>query len=151
MARVGYRTEFLLTPTVVDADAIRDTRVESRRCLFHDEGEGEETSGIFRWYSQAGCFTECMLDHARETCHCVPWDVPFADGDGNNGNNFPICSSYGYYCFNEAMKNTTHRGVRCGGCLPDCNVVDYHVTTTSTPIDPETECGPGKVPQIIND
>ena len=125
---------------VVKSDDIRDTPVDSRNCLFPEERN--ERLDVFKQYSQAACFTECMMSYARSTCHCTPWDFPFADDDEGE-----ICSFYGYYCFHEAMKNLTHRTRVCD-CLPDCNVVNFQVTLTTTPIDPETECGAGKVAML---
>ncbi len=63
-----------------------------------------------------------MLEFAAEMCLCVPWDYPRFP----NSKDVEICNFYGYYCFDQVMRNTSH-SKECQGCMPDCNVVDYQV------------------------
>ncbi len=123
-------THIHITPVVMQSDDLRGISVEKRECLFSDEVAGLI---FFKNYSQAACQFECLVRHAKSVCHCTPWDFPF------QGNHTSICNLYGYYCFEESMKNTSHLNEECP-CLPDCNVIDYHIEQTATPIDFIKEC-----------
>ncbi len=133
-ARAGYHTEFLLTPTVLTSGDLRDMEVEERNCMFPHEG-GSDLKLASR-YSQEACVFECMVEFSRSVCNCTPWDFPSSDGDGDGR---AMCNAYEYYCFDEAMKNTTHKTGVCR-CLPDCEVAEYLVTEKASPIDVLEEC-----------
>ncbi len=131
--QIGHHTTFLLTPLVLTADEdLKKLSPEKRNCLFPDEGSRNLT--LLQYYSQAGCFFECMIKHAREFCHCSPWDFPFTDNEPTK-----ICNSYGYFCYNEIMRNTSHMSKYCN-CLPDCNVVEYQVSESVAAVDLKKHC-----------
>ncbi len=132
----GQHITFLLTPTVLSSSkSLRNLPIYQRNCLFEDEETDKLT--VLQKYSHRGCIFECMSKQAREMCHCAPWDVPYPDGDGENTR---MCNSYGYYCFDEIMKNASLQDRMCGHCLPDCNIVDYHISQTVVPLDIHTLC-----------
>ncbi len=131
MVPLGMHTQLLLTPVVLESNNLRSLSNETRKCLYSDEATDLT---IFKNYSQSACQFECLVKHARSICQCTPWDFPFEDGIG-----ISICNLYGYYCFEESLKNTTYLNKECH-CLSDCNIVDYHIEQTSTPIDVVKEC-----------
>ncbi len=136
--QLGHHTTFLLTPLVLLADEdLRNMPPEMRNCLFPDENK--ENLVLLQHYSQAGCFYECMVQHARHICHCTPWDFPFSKNDP-----IKICNGYGYFCFGEIMKNISYMSKECD-CLPDCNVVEYQISESVSATNVEDHCKPRTV------
>ncbi len=132
---LGHHITFLLTPLVLSSDkSLRHLPVKSRNCFFPDESL--DSVSLFKRYSQGRCFFQCMLELARESCNCGPWDFPFA----NNWPQKQVCNPYGYFCFDDILSNDSYRLTHCQHCLPDCDVVDYQVSQTVIPLDHRIHC-----------
>ncbi len=136
----GNQVTFLLTPVVLaSTKSLRSLPLNQRNCLFPDEASNKTGHmSILRHYSQRGCISECKLHQAQRTCLCTPWDMPYSSNGLSDYTK--ICNSYGYFCFNSVMKNTSYEKLECGHCLPDCDVEEYQVAETVTPLQVNKLC-----------
>ncbi len=136
---IGSHVIFLLTPVVLASTrSLEELHLSQRKCLFHHEKVRivEQETSVLTDYSQRGCVFECMLKQASKTCLCTPWDMPYPTSSIYK----KICNAYGYYCFEEVMKNTSYESHGCGHCLPDCDVVEYQVSEIVRPIPVQQLC-----------
>ncbi len=100
--RLGHRTTLAVTPSVLESSPdLMDLPFEKRECLFPTE----RSLRVLSSYSQSGCLFECLMEQARRTCHCTPWDYPFPPSESERHS---ICDFIGYYCFDQVMRNVTH-------------------------------------------
>ncbi len=132
---LGYHVTFELTPHVLISESdLRYLPSENRHCLFHDELPKQQS--VSSRYSQGGCIFECVSQIAQNVCSCFAWDIPPA----GNSNALPICNSYGYFCFDDIVRNSSYQSLYCNHCLPDCDVVEYQITETMVPLDANKLC-----------
>jgi len=82
----------------------KDLKIESRNCLFPDEGN----SALFAHYTMSNCLLECSWKFAEAKCGCRPWHVPSEDGA-------KMCFVVGNICFKQVMDQ-----IRSKKVLPEC-------------------------------
>ena len=87
---------------------------------FSDEPPVGNAHGLFKSYSQSSCQFECQLLTALEFCKCIPYNMPRTDAQDAV---YPLCDSFGAFCFRNVMENMTNLEEQCKECWPDCNEI----------------------------
>jgi len=132
--KIGYQTAVNVKPVALQSDAkVEGLPLSKRKCFFPDEAN--EHTSLFKEYTHAGCQYECMLELAKKTCNCIPWDFPY----GNDADT-DLCDYLGYFCFNKVLDNSTLTDTKCSHCLPDCNILHYELTTEVQPLNGDALC-----------
>jgi len=127
----GRKYIILISPSQTKADTnLVEVDVSKRECLMPSEND---SSKLFKIYSQSNCITECKLTRAAEFCSCIPWNFPhFKDIN----HTYPLCKGR---CFEEHMKDKSMGSCK-SKCLESCELVSYSYVIFEEPIDVDQEC-----------
>ncbi len=111
----GRVYSIFITPRQIVADeGLRSLPVESRKCLFPDEGSHLR---LFRNYTKQGCMFECLLHQAHEACNCTPWDYPHIREHSS------LCDEKGTRCFSQRFLDPT--ALNDCPCPSACILTEY--------------------------
>ena len=116
----------IVTPQILEAsENIIDLPIDERHCKFVTE---ENNLELFKAYGHKSCIFECMYNHAKKNCNCVPWNYP------TFGNESDVCDIVGNVCFVYQMKNGSIFD-SCE-CPNECVKTSYSYYTNLQKLDP---------------
>ncbi|XP_045472093.1 pickpocket protein 28-like isoform X2 [Harmonia axyridis] len=117
----GVEARYMINPVIREAThSLRSVSIEKRQCYFSNERKLQ----YYRTYTERNCRLECLSNHTKTKCGCIPYFLPKA-------RDVQTCSKKQANCQDEA-KNMVEVASEKGHaiamlchCLPGCHEVTY--------------------------
>ena len=131
LIRSGQDNQIAVTATRFEANEnIRPINPLKRNCYFSNEYPLK----LHKAYTQANCFVQCKLEHARNLMYkenktagrCMPWFYPREDQYLSE-----ICNPWRTKRFQLLLEEISDD--ICDECLPDCSITKYKASVTAAP------------------